>query len=75
MLNGLQERSLAKAGVRLSSKLEISGLSENTYLLKVSHLVPNIPVNTEVQITFVSLHFAHLCSKKDVGYRSRDLAL
>ncbi|MCJ0374988.1 hypothetical protein J0W42_19815, partial [Clostridioides difficile] len=35
MLNGLQERSLAKAGVRLSSKLEISGLSENTYLLKV----------------------------------------
>ncbi|NXK44965.1 VIT2 protein, partial [Chauna torquata] len=35
MLNGLQERSLAKAGMRLSSKLEISGLSENTYLLKV----------------------------------------
>uniref|UniRef100_A0A8B9EU46 Phosvitin n=1 Tax=Anser cygnoides TaxID=8845 RepID=A0A8B9EU46_ANSCY len=35
MLNGLQERSLAKAGVRLSSKLEITGLSENTYLLKV----------------------------------------
>ncbi|NWU50177.1 VIT2 protein, partial [Dromas ardeola] len=35
VLNGLQEKSLAKAGVRLSSKLEISGLSENTYLLKI----------------------------------------
>nr|XP_009671543.1 PREDICTED: vitellogenin-2-like [Struthio camelus australis] len=35
MLNGLQERSLARAGLRLSSKLEISGLSENTYLLKI----------------------------------------
>ncbi|NXJ06859.1 VIT2 protein, partial [Odontophorus gujanensis] len=35
MLNGLQERGLGKAGVRLSSKLEISGLSENAYLLKV----------------------------------------
>uniref|UniRef100_A0A8C3K3S7 Phosvitin n=1 Tax=Calidris pygmaea TaxID=425635 RepID=A0A8C3K3S7_9CHAR len=35
VLNGLQEKSLAKAGVRLSSKVEISGLSENTYLLKI----------------------------------------
>ncbi|NXY72756.1 VIT2 protein, partial [Glareola pratincola] len=35
VLNGLQEKSLAKAGVHLSSKLEISGLSENTYLLKI----------------------------------------
>ncbi|NXI29930.1 VIT2 protein, partial [Sterrhoptilus dennistouni] len=35
VLNGLQEKNLAKAGVRLSSKLEISGLSENTYLLKI----------------------------------------
>ncbi|NXN38054.1 VITA2 protein, partial [Rhinoptilus africanus] len=35
VLNGLQEKSLAKAGVRLTSKLEISGLSENTYLLKI----------------------------------------
>ncbi|NXI48061.1 VIT2 protein, partial [Galbula dea] len=35
VLNGLQEKSLAKAGVRLSSKLEIRGLSENTYLLKI----------------------------------------
>ncbi|OXB55466.1 hypothetical protein ASZ78_012898 [Callipepla squamata] len=35
MLNGLQERGLGKAGVRLSSKLEISGLSENAFLLKV----------------------------------------
>ncbi|KAM6305553.1 vitellogenin-2-like [Aegotheles albertisi] len=35
VLNGLQEKSLAKVGVRLSSKLEISELSENTYLLKV----------------------------------------
>ncbi|NWV59395.1 VIT2 protein, partial [Malurus elegans] len=35
VLNGLQEKNLAKAGVRLSSKLEISGLSENVYLLKV----------------------------------------
>ncbi|KAM6396382.1 vitellogenin-2-like [Pluvialis apricaria] len=35
VLNGLQEKSLAKVGVRLSSKLEISGLSENTYLLKI----------------------------------------
>ncbi|XP_025972306.2 vitellogenin-2 [Dromaius novaehollandiae] len=35
MLNGLQERSLARAGLRLSSKLEISGVSENTYLLKI----------------------------------------
>ncbi|NXN12823.1 VIT2 protein, partial [Indicator maculatus] len=35
MLNGLQEKSLAKAGVRLSSKLEISALSENAYLLKI----------------------------------------
>uniref|UniRef100_A0A8C2T9M1 Vitellogenin-2 n=1 Tax=Coturnix japonica TaxID=93934 RepID=A0A8C2T9M1_COTJA len=35
MLNGLQERSLGKAGVRLSCKIEISGLSENAYLLKV----------------------------------------
>ncbi|NXL98304.1 VIT2 protein, partial [Tyrannus savana] len=35
MLNGLQEKNLAKAGVRLSSKVEISGLSENTYLLKI----------------------------------------
>ncbi|NWQ87284.1 VIT2 protein, partial [Burhinus bistriatus] len=35
VLSGLQEKSLAKAGVRLSSKLEISGLSEDTYLLKI----------------------------------------
>ncbi|NXI18038.1 VIT2 protein, partial [Irena cyanogastra] len=35
VLNGLQEKNLAKAGVRLSCKLEISGLSENTYLLKI----------------------------------------
>ncbi|XP_054240102.1 vitellogenin-2-like [Indicator indicator] len=35
VLNGLQEKSLAKAGVRLSSKLEISVLSENAYLLKI----------------------------------------
>ncbi|NXS43061.1 VIT2 protein, partial [Balaeniceps rex] len=35
VLNGLQENNLAKVGVRLSSKLEISGLSENTYLLKI----------------------------------------
>ncbi|XP_051652072.1 vitellogenin-2-like [Manacus candei] len=35
VLNGLQEKNLAKAGVRLSSKVEISGLSENTYLLKI----------------------------------------
>ncbi|NXJ74284.1 VIT2 protein, partial [Trogon melanurus] len=35
VLNGLQEQGLAKAGVRLSSKLEISELSENTYLLKI----------------------------------------
>ncbi|NXC94878.1 VIT2 protein, partial [Certhia familiaris] len=35
VLNGLQEKNLAKAGMRLSSKLEISGLSENTYLLKI----------------------------------------
>nr|AAL01527.1 vitellogenin [Larus argentatus] len=35
VLNGLQEKSFAKAGVRFSSKLEISGLSENTYLLKI----------------------------------------
>ncbi|NWR93798.1 VIT2 protein, partial [Furnarius figulus] len=35
VLNGLQEKNLGKAGVRLSSKVEISGLSENTYLLKI----------------------------------------
>ncbi|NWH63558.1 VIT2 protein, partial [Geococcyx californianus] len=35
VLNGLQEKSLAKAGLRLSSKLEISGLSENAYILKI----------------------------------------
>ncbi|NXC25264.1 VIT2 protein, partial [Campylorhamphus procurvoides] len=35
VLNGLQEKNLAKAGVHLSSKVEISGLSENTYLLKI----------------------------------------
>ncbi|NXQ40855.1 VIT2 protein, partial [Catharus fuscescens] len=35
VLNGLQEKNLAKAGVRLSCQLEISGLSENTYLLKI----------------------------------------
>ncbi|XP_041573748.2 vitellogenin-2 [Taeniopygia guttata] len=35
VLNGLQEKNLAKAGVRLSCKLEISGLSENIYLLKI----------------------------------------
>ncbi|NXX47124.1 VIT2 protein, partial [Tricholaema leucomelas] len=35
VLNGLQEKSLAKVGVRLSSKLEISALSENAYLLKI----------------------------------------
>ncbi|NXQ18065.1 VIT2 protein, partial [Peucedramus taeniatus] len=35
VLNGLQEKNLAKAGVRLSSKLEISGLSENIFLLKI----------------------------------------
>ncbi|NWT31998.1 VIT2 protein, partial [Cardinalis cardinalis] len=35
VLNGLQEKNLAKAGVRLSCKLEISGLSENNYLLKI----------------------------------------
>ncbi|XP_037260290.1 vitellogenin-2-like [Falco rusticolus] len=35
VLNGLQEKSLAKAGVRFSSKVEISGLSESTYLLKI----------------------------------------
>ncbi|KFV67265.1 Vitellogenin-2, partial [Dryobates pubescens] len=35
VLNGLQEKNLAKAGVRLSSKLEISALSENAYLLKI----------------------------------------
>ncbi|NXV81994.1 VIT2 protein, partial [Atlantisia rogersi] len=35
VLNGLQEKSLAKAGVRVSCKLEISGLSESTYLLKI----------------------------------------
>ncbi|NXX70555.1 VIT2 protein, partial [Spizella passerina] len=35
VLNGLQEKNLAKAGVRLSCKLEISGLSENSYLLKI----------------------------------------
>ncbi|NXE79209.1 VIT2 protein, partial [Cochlearius cochlearius] len=35
VLNGLQEKNLAKVGVRLSSKLEISGLSENAYLLKI----------------------------------------
>ncbi|NWV22764.1 VIT2 protein, partial [Origma solitaria] len=35
VLNGLQEKNLAKAGVRLSSKLEISELSENIYLLKI----------------------------------------
>uniref|UniRef100_A0A8C9UGT8 Vitellogenin-2-like n=1 Tax=Serinus canaria TaxID=9135 RepID=A0A8C9UGT8_SERCA len=35
VLNGLQEKNLAKAGVRLSCKLEISGLSESVYLLKI----------------------------------------
>ncbi|XP_010154785.1 PREDICTED: vitellogenin-2-like [Eurypyga helias] len=35
VLNGLQEKSLAKAGVRLSSKVEISALSDSTYLLKI----------------------------------------
>ncbi|NWH74643.1 VIT2 protein, partial [Piaya cayana] len=35
VLNGLQEKGLAKAGVRLSSKVEISGLSENVYVLKI----------------------------------------
>ncbi|NXC84067.1 VIT2 protein, partial [Cercotrichas coryphoeus] len=35
VLNGLQEKNLAKAGVRLSCKLEISGLSESTCLLKI----------------------------------------
>lgn len=35
VLNGLQEKSLAKAGVRVSGKLEISALSETAFLLKV----------------------------------------
>ncbi|NWT52739.1 VIT2 protein, partial [Erythrocercus mccallii] len=35
VLNGLQEKNLAKSGMRLSCKLEISGLSENVYLLKI----------------------------------------
>ncbi|NWT68181.1 VIT2 protein, partial [Prunella himalayana] len=35
VLNGLQEKNLAKAGVRLSCKLEISGLSESSFLLKI----------------------------------------
>ncbi|NWW90563.1 VIT2 protein, partial [Rhynochetos jubatus] len=35
VLNGLQEKSLAKVGVRFSSKLEISALSDGTYLLKI----------------------------------------
>ncbi|XP_030351580.1 vitellogenin-2-like isoform X2 [Strigops habroptila] len=35
VLNGLQEKGLAKVGVRFSSKLEISGLSESAYLLKI----------------------------------------
>ncbi|NXF90935.1 VITA2 protein, partial [Eubucco bourcierii] len=35
VLNGLQEKSLAKVGVHLSSKLEIGALSENAYLLKI----------------------------------------
>lgn len=39
VLNGLQEKNLAKAGVRLSCKLEISGLSENIHLLKVLPLL------------------------------------
>lgn len=48
VLNGLQEKNLGKAGVLLSCKLEISGLSENTYLLKVSGLLPNAPGNREL---------------------------
>ncbi|NWT96600.1 VIT2 protein, partial [Urocynchramus pylzowi] len=35
VLNGFQEKNLAKAGVRLSCRLEISGLSENICLLKI----------------------------------------
>ncbi|KYO36780.1 vitellogenin-1 precursor [Alligator mississippiensis] len=35
IMHGLQERGLAKAGLRITSKLEISSLTDNTYLLKV----------------------------------------
>ncbi|XP_063263080.1 vitellogenin-2-like [Prinia subflava] len=35
VLNGLQEKNLGKSGMRLSCKPEISGLSENIYLLKI----------------------------------------
>ncbi|NXS59608.1 VIT2 protein, partial [Brachypteracias leptosomus] len=35
VLSGLQEKGLAKVGVRLRSKVEISGLPESTYLLKI----------------------------------------
>ncbi|NXF06590.1 VIT2 protein, partial [Smithornis capensis] len=35
ILNGLPEENLGKAGARLISKVEISRLSENTYLLKI----------------------------------------
>ncbi|NXM52113.1 VIT2 protein, partial [Illadopsis cleaveri] len=35
VLNGLQEKNLGRAGLRLICKLEIIWLSENTYLLKI----------------------------------------
>ncbi|NXX30013.1 VIT2 protein, partial [Nicator chloris] len=38
VLNGLPENNLAKAGVLVSCNLEISGLSDNIYLLKIRSL-------------------------------------
>uniref|UniRef100_A0A7M4G216 Vitellogenin-2-like n=1 Tax=Crocodylus porosus TaxID=8502 RepID=A0A7M4G216_CROPO len=35
IMHGLQESGLAKTGIRMTSKLEISALSNNAYLLKV----------------------------------------
>lgn len=76
MLNGLQDRSLGKAGVRLSSKLEISGLPENAYLLKVLATSCSKRTNQHwIQVTFIYRCFAHLCSKKAIGDRIGNLVL
>ena len=37
LLGGLPEAGLARAGVKVSSKILISGVAQNTFLLKVNH--------------------------------------
>lgn len=62
LLGGLPEEGLAKAGLKISSKVHISAAAENIYLLKVKIRImfkKTIHVDIKHKLTCNKISFAH----------------